>query len=92
MLASRLGNTTAPGPALPKSGVELLNTTLSDVNSRIMSVIYRIGTVANQFGAPSAEGEAGNPSKPPETTNELLSSIDRSLTDLERITSRLDNQ
>lgn len=75
MVHSRL-DTAAPDPALPKSNVELLNATLSDINLRIISVMSRIGKVANQFGAPVATDDAGNPSKPPETTNELLSETD----------------
>lgn len=74
------------------SGVEALNNTLADVLRRINNVAGRVGDLANQFGAPHTDSANAPTSKIAETTNDWTGEIGTALSNLERITSRIDNQ
>lgn len=84
---------TNPAPRIA-SGVEQLNSTLNDVRQRISALSTRIGDIANQFGAHSIdEAAVASPiTKTPESTNDWMNEIGIALSNLERITSRIDNQ
>lgn len=85
-------NPTSSPAARPVSGVENLNNTLSDVIRRINAAASRVGEIANQFGAPATDNASPPTTKEPHNTNEYMAFVDGALINLERITSRIDNQ